>query len=41
MKSEEEMQEIRNAVVAACDQVLRNYDWDKAFQKYLDGNKAL
>ena len=41
MKSEEEMQEIRNAVVAACDQVLENYDWDKAFQKYLDGNKAL
>jgi uncharacterized protein YajQ (UPF0234 family) len=41
MKSEEEMQEIRNAVVQACDEVLENYDWDKAFQKYLNGIEPL
>jgi hypothetical protein len=35
--TEDELQAIRNAVVEACDSVLENYDWDKAFQKYLEG----
>jgi hypothetical protein len=34
--TEEELQAIRNAVVEACDSVAENYDWDKAFQKYLE-----
>ena len=41
MKSEAEMQELRNSIVAMCDELLGHYDWDKAFQKYLDGNEAL
>jgi hypothetical protein len=34
--TEDELQEIRNAVVETCDSVLENYDWDKAFKKYLE-----
>lgn len=34
--TEEELQKIRNAVVEACDSVLENYDWDKAFIKYME-----
>ena len=37
MKSEEELQALRNYIVDACNEIIESYDWDKAFQKYLDG----
>ena len=35
--TEDELQEIRNTVVDACQDVIDNYDWDKAFQRFMDG----
>lgn len=35
--TEDEMQELRNMIVESIDQLLEEYDWDKAFAKYLEG----
>lgn len=34
--TEDELQELRNYIVEACDRAIEEYDWDKAFQKYLE-----
>ena len=36
-RQEEEIDRLRMVVVEACESVLENYDWDRAFSKYMDG----
>jgi hypothetical protein len=35
--TEDEMQELQNAIVDSIQDYFDNYDWDKAFAKYLEG----
>jgi len=35
--TEDEMAELRSSIVADIEQYFETYDWDKAFQKYLEG----
>jgi hypothetical protein len=37
--SEEEMQELRDSIVAGIESYFESYDWDKAFLKYQEKNK--
>jgi hypothetical protein len=33
---DEEMQKLQNQVVESIEQYFESYDWDRAFQKYLE-----
>ena len=35
--TDEEMQELQNKVVEIVEDYFESYDWDKAFQKYMEG----
>jgi len=35
--TEDEMAELRSSIVEDIEQYFETYDWDKAFQKYLEG----
>ena len=35
--TEDEMQSLRDMIVDSVDQLLGQYDWDRAFAKYLEG----
>ena len=34
--TEDELQHLRDAVVDMCNEMVANYDWDKAFKKYME-----
>lgn len=35
--TDDEMQALCNSIVEGVEQYFETYDWDKAFQKYLEG----
>ena len=35
--TDEEMQELQEQIIAGIEQYFEDYDWDKAFKKYLEG----
>ena len=35
--TDEEMQELQNQIIEGIAEYFENYDWDKAFRKYMEG----
>lgn len=35
--TDEEMQKLQNQIVEGIAEYFENYDWDKAFRKYMEG----
>ena len=35
--TDEEMQELQNQIIEGIQEYFENYDWDKAFRKYMEG----